>query len=389
MKKISRNKSQRPGFTIIELLAVFLIIAILVGILIPAVQEARATARKLACANNLRQIGLAFQSYHDIHEQFPMFSVWDGPPGEPLGGGTFPIGVYDRVGLGLAPGSEPSRLKANWALMLLPYLEQNNLYMKYQMTLPVSADENEEVRMADLSVFKCPDDPWNSIGNKYDRRLIISGTPNLYARGNYAMNFGPNRGCIIFEEGGFVTPHSGGDCDDGFTADGSDLFTDTTRIYGDGMGGINKTFSIKEFTGGTTNMVALEEIRSGVHPLDVRGCWALGFFGASGTIRHAIFDEREDASGPNNQDPDSDDIFGCTALRNEVGSQWLDTQQMPCFSSTVYDEVNYQATARSTHKQGVHVLMLDNAVKYINDNVDIGVWHHMHSRTSQEILQIP
>jgi prepilin-type N-terminal cleavage/methylation domain-containing protein len=382
------TQSKRHGFSLIELLVVFLVIGILVGILIPAVQMARGTARKLSCTNNLRQIGLALHNYHDNNNQFPPFSIWDGPPGEPLGGGTLPIGVFDRVGLGLAPASEPARLKANWALMLLPYLEQGNLHNKYNMTLPVSATENESVRRTELAVFKCPDDLWNSNSNQYNRTLAISGTPNLYARGNYAMNFGPNRGCIIFEGGGFVSPN-GGSCEDGFTADGEDLFTDTTHLYGDGMGGVNKSFSMTDFTGGTSNMVALEEIRAGVHPLDVRGSWALGFFGASGTIRHAIFDEREDASGPNNQDEDSDDIANCTALRNAVGSSWLETQQMPCFASTISDEINYQATSRSTHTKGVHVLMMDNSVHFVADNVDIGVWHHMHSRTSTETFQNP
>ena len=68
------------------------------------------------------------------------------PPGEPLAGGALPIGLVDRVALGLSPGSEPCRLHANWLVMLLPFVEQNPLYQKYDSLVPVSAPENAEVR---------------------------------------------------------------------------------------------------------------------------------------------------------------------------------------------------------------------------------------------------
>ncbi len=384
----------RTGITILEVLIVIAIIGLLAGLLMPAVQKGRGVARKLVCTNNLRQIGLALQLYHDTHNQYPPFSIWNGPPGEPLGTDPsgiplIPIGIIDRIGLGVSPGSEPDRLMANWAMMILPYLEQGSLYNTFDFTKPVADPVNEKGRTTELPVFLCPDDSFASAQNRYDRARSINGTPNYYARGNYAMNVGPNRGCMIYEGGGFISPQGEPSCTDGFLVDGTDIFTDTKRLYGDGLGGVNKSFGINDMQNGASYFVAVDEIRAGVHPLDVRGTWALGFFGASGTLRHGIYGGYEDGSGPNNQHPKSDDIFACSALKQEVGEEWLEGVGMPCFSSPfIYAEVNFQATARSMHPEGVNLLLLDGSVHYVSDNINISVWHRLHSRVSTDVMEL-
>src|SRR2546422_7413383 len=99
----------RPGFTLIELLVVVAIIAVLVGLLLPAVQRVREAANRLKCANNLKQIGLACHAYHDGQGSFP--------PGY----AAFP----NRDLMVTTPGW-------GWAAYLLPYIEQTNLYQNIQ-----------------------------------------------------------------------------------------------------------------------------------------------------------------------------------------------------------------------------------------------------------------
>ncbi len=104
MRPIFCNR-HRPGFTLIELLVVIAVIGILIGLLLPAVQSVRESASRTQCANNLKQIGLACHLYHDQHKRLPpnRYALKEGP---------------------------------SWAWLLLPNLEQNNLYRQWQSGWP-------------------------------------------------------------------------------------------------------------------------------------------------------------------------------------------------------------------------------------------------------------
>jgi prepilin-type N-terminal cleavage/methylation domain-containing protein/prepilin-type processing-associated H-X9-DG protein len=126
----------RRGFTLIELLVVIAIIAVLTGLLLPAVQKVREAASRMRCANNLKQLGLAVHHYHDSHRTFPPAYVNDGP--------------YGSTGFSFTHG---------WAAFILPGIEQQALSDLYRWKYPVYAAENQPVVARHLTVFQCPSTP--------------------------------------------------------------------------------------------------------------------------------------------------------------------------------------------------------------------------------------
>ncbi len=126
---------RRNGVTLMELLVVLAIVAVLLALLLPAVQKARESASRLSCQNNLMQIGLALHQFHDAYTVFPSNGGWDGKETIPdvYGKPTYvftkdndlPAPFYWGVGM---PGSLPSQQLGSWAYSILPYMEQQNVY---------------------------------------------------------------------------------------------------------------------------------------------------------------------------------------------------------------------------------------------------------------------
>lgn len=135
MSEAIPGEMSRRGFTLIELLVVMAVIAILIGLLLPAVQSARDSARKAQCVNNLKQIGLAFQNYEATHRVFP--------PGY--------ISNFDQKNNDTGPGW-------GWASMILPQMEQTAVFSNINFNLPIEIATNQTVRLVTFKNLLCPSD---------------------------------------------------------------------------------------------------------------------------------------------------------------------------------------------------------------------------------------
>ncbi len=358
----------RNAITLIELLVAISIIGLLAALLLRGLMSARETARRAECANHFRQVGLALLSYHDSHTVFPPAGIWS-PPGEPLGNGELPIGIIDRVArFGTI---DNDTIYANWLLLILPYLEQSSLYAQFDPKLPISHAKNLTVRVTSLAVLSCPSDAYNRADNLYARGSAAGLFDNQYARGNIALNAGPDGNCLS----GQSTEE--GPCIAGFLTAGGDLKTKNYQLWGSGLGGVNRCFRLQDVTDGASHTVACDEIRAGLDPLDPRGAWALGQISASVLARHG---KHDDAGRPNHGNPTGEAFIGCTALTDKLGASALMRERMGCYSIELEYERNVQAGARSLHPHGVHLLFCDASARFVGDEIDADTWHALHTR---------
>src|SRR5262245_32367172 len=150
----------RTAFTLIELLVVIAIIAILIGLLVPAVQKVREAAARVQCQNNLHQIGLALHNHHDSRGAFPAGYVCQPQPDPAV----------------TTPGW-------GWAAQLLPYLEQDNLFRQINLALPVEHAGHQGVRTTAVKVYQCPSDRGTGLFTVYDEgnAPLAQAMTNSYA----------------------------------------------------------------------------------------------------------------------------------------------------------------------------------------------------------------
>ena len=228
----SGSPSPRTAFTLIELLVVIAIIGVLVGLLLPAVQQAREAARRTACSNNMKQIGLALHNYaHNHRERLPTGWVGEYENGE----------IHGDEGPGWG-----------WASQLLPFMEENNIYDGMNFDEEIDHSDNDDARVAVISTFLCPSDsfgtdklffPGDDGAGSNDDEEAPDATPGAvqFARSNYPGMFGAEH--MAHDHGG------GGDGVEPSEGDGT--FVANT--------GLDKGIFFRHFTDGLSKTIAVGE----------------------------------------------------------------------------------------------------------------------------------
>ncbi|TWT92841.1 Type II secretion system protein G precursor [Botrimarina colliarenosi] len=344
MCQLTRRRSL-GAFTLVELLVVIAIIGILVALLLPAVQAARESARRTQCVNNLKNLAIGLHNYHDTNGEFPPLVKTESPT----------VGVDTR----LAP---------NWAILTLPFLEEQNLFDRFDLDVPnarisdgAGPDEAGDwsERGAELAVMLCPSDlgagnPFTGSVTRQGSGGIVSGsTDGNWARGNYGLN------------GIQFWPDSWKD-------------TDTEgRPYADdwnvGVSSINKGLRIGQITDGTSKTLMVAELRVGLVPEDRRGVWAMGMCGSSWHCRHAT-----NGSTTINDCVNDDDIL----MDGTVLSQNKPAFATECMSIG-YNQRSGQSIVRSLHPGGVNAALADASVRFVSDFIESGVQPFQGSAASK------
>ncbi|MBI2480802.1 MAG: DUF1559 domain-containing protein [Planctomycetia bacterium] len=154
MNRHLSSRERRAGFTLVELLVVIAIIGILVALLLPAVQAAREAARRMSCSNNMKQVGLALHNYHDTFKVFPPHSL-------------------DAL---------PKRNRLAWTVHLLPFIENQPLYDKFDFSVLYNVGSNNILGMTAVPVFHCP-------SNKSKTSSLANGGESIGGVATFTTNY--------------------------------------------------------------------------------------------------------------------------------------------------------------------------------------------------------
>lgn len=331
MKPITSGRP-RSAFSLVELLVVIAIIGTLAGLLLPAVQAARESARRVRCENNLKQAALAVLAYETNHTHFP-------PAYRHVSG-------YDAASHSGDMG-ELASLATTWVSDVLPFLEEQTVNDRIDRSKPMADPANEEARGARILPMLCPSDSYNS---RPFSGASVAATAALgadWARGNYAAN-----GSLGYAN--CTWPESAGGPEETFWKEFP------------GVMGANAFVSRAQMIDGATTTVLIAEVRAGLTEFDPRGVWALGKTSSSIWAHGGLMG---DAAGPNGAYFAADDIATSPELIAAFGDQYrLAELGMPV---SYGPWVNHQQTARSMHLNGVYVAMADGSVRWITDFINV------------------
>jgi prepilin-type N-terminal cleavage/methylation domain-containing protein len=346
---VARSGSRKRGFTLIELLVVIAIIAILIGLLLPAVQKVRDAAARTQCQNNLKQIGLACQNYHDANGVLPPAKINSGSAWNKLSNyyKDRPFKVYNHTGF----------------VLLLPYIEQNGLFQMFDNTKPtcnsswsadyypatgctpsdlanyapgVNGTTNEAMVGYLVKTYVCPGDPGHS-PNPMNTAGYWAYAETNGRRSNYLFN------CYKATD---------------YTPDYS------ASRYDAGMFGTNGSARFADVTDGLSNTIAVGEARQQQCADAFGPRWGSGTHTA---VHGYVPDYRFHINYPCGGDP----ICGSYP------------------PSSYYYKLQYAWGYGSWHSMGANFVFGDGAVRFLPDTMAFPIFQGMCSIQGGEVITFP
>ncbi len=322
---------KKVGFTLIELLVVIAIIAILIGLLLPAVQKVREAAARATCSNHLKQIGLALHNYLNAFTRFP-----SGCPNSATWG--------------------PSPL-----VLLMPYVEQEAIFRGYDITASsgASASANDPVSIFKLKLLRCPSDPNPAVDTFYGWTNYHTNHGSWVGVPGWDGVFGPN-----FAAGGKPAAITVG------TKDLVDGMSNTSAFSEVCNGPFSNTAPWEPrtdcFEGGSTTQTSITAARS----YFTNRNWKTAGGPAGWTDwRYRGYPWREGSIWRN-------------------GYNHLLPPNSPCWRPNG-DWWQLVSPASSFHTGGASTVMCDGSVKFVNQNIDPASWTAMGTRNGEEVVQLP
>jgi prepilin-type N-terminal cleavage/methylation domain-containing protein/prepilin-type processing-associated H-X9-DG protein len=331
--KLAELKRPIHGFTLVELLVVIAIIGILVALLLPAVQAAREAARRIQCANNLKQVGLGVHNFASARQELPTGWIGELDPD----GRTKEYGLFVQI---------------------MPYLEEGLVEEMYDYDYRHLNPINKIPNKQQIGTYQCPSDDaagraWHHLA--YDM---------YFSRSNYAACFGSNT----------MAEYTLGRSRTWVMMQGEPAGANLTV---NGTFQNNEARGFKHLTDGTSNTVMAAEVLAGKvddgygdNPYDARGIWSWPNIGAS-VYTHL--------NSPNSSSLDLLLVFECVSIPQD---------NLPCESRN-YNESTHHAAARSRHPGGVNALYADGHVEFATSDVNVHIWQRLGAVADGELVATP
>lgn len=345
----------RSAFTLVELLAVLSVIALLLALVLPALQSAREGARRAQCVSNFRQLGIALQSYHDTHRRLPPGGVSRFTSFQQ----AFTV-LVDHGGFIEARNATP---ETPWVFQLLPFIEQTAAWNRFNSHtgvfgyvdlrppfLVTGLNGNSELLRMRWSILQCPSDSQRPFD--YDVNQILGadlGIPVVRcARGNYAASWGNTH------------------WDQTADLDGDGQDEPETQFLGAPFGRARGS-QLSELKDGIDQTILLGEVAQG-YGTDGRGAYATPLPGGSLYMSRLLPNSARDwyRQAANGDGGDQMPFAGACAS----------SSGLPC--GTAARPWIAFAGSRSAHRGGVHVLFASGRVQFVSDAVDHLTWIRLH-----------